>query len=181
MNIDNITNIAGSIIYQNIFKNKYFENGYNLFLSEADKNDEMFESLMNTYQRKYTDNLNNDFIFVAEEYMDLYIKDDSTSKNSDITEHCSIYYPSTLQHNLLFFYGLEKHFDKLWYAYFDMSDYNYIFVDMNFNNQFKLSYLIDKINSFDEKNIYLKKIEQMDFDNQNYITCGYFYTKRRNI
>ena len=90
--------------------------------------------------------------------MDLYIKDDLTSKNSDIAEHYSIYYPSTLQHNLLFFYGLEKHFDKLWYAYFDMSDYNYIFVDMNFNNQFKLSYLIDKINSFDEKNIYLKKI-----------------------
>ena len=87
MNIDNITNIAGSIIYQNIFKNKYFENGYNLFLSEAGKNDEMFESLMNTYQRKYTENLNDDFIFVSEEYMDLYIKDDSTSKNSDITEH----------------------------------------------------------------------------------------------
>lgn len=183
MNIGNITEIANSITYQNIFKqNEYFENGYNLFLSKFDEENSMYDALMNTYTRKYKDDINKDFVFIQEEYMDLYVeKNLSNNDKESLLNHKRIdcYYPSSISQNLLFFYGLEEHYNKLWYAYYDISDYIYIFVDVEFNDQFKKSYIVDRIGNYDEKTIYLKMIERMNFANQSYIVSGYFYTKRR--
>lgn len=174
MNLNNITNIAGSIVYSDIFENhNWIKNSYELFLKEANQNDPMYDSLMHLYSKKYKDDPNHDYVFIPENDMDLYVEN-QFSKIKNVNS----YYPSNIDHNMLLFCGYENIFNKLWYVYFDISDYLTIFVKPELNNIFKKSYLLDKYSIYDEESIHFNKIKNL---NNEIILLGFFYSENKGF
>lgn len=172
MDLNNITNITGNIIYEKIFKeNQWIKKSYDLFLNTANSNDPMKDSLMHFYFKKYNENPISNYIFIPEEYMDIYVENNQIGYGTGST------YPSNMNHNCLLFCGYEDVYNKLWYLYFDISDQLNIFVDPLINLQFKNSYLLDKYLIYEEEKVYFNKIKT----SENSIMLGFFYTENKGF
>ena len=179
----NIDVLADSIAYQDIFKsNSYIEKGYNLFKKYAYENDIMKDKLMSFFFRKYNDNKDDNLIFIPEEVSDTFLDfSKKTNKSSKLhAEHkLTLYYPSTLIHNVIIFYGFEEYYGEYWYSYFDLTDTIFIFVNQNINTKFFNTFLVNHEMLYEQTKIYKNELASLDLNTN--IPVGYFCVEKRRI